>query len=129
METEKRMGMKNRSFLSGLRHALDGVRELFKSERSMRIHVFAAVVVVLLGLLLQISAWEWAVCIALIGLVIGAELLNTAVEQTVDICSPDLDPRAKRAKDTAAGAVLVVALAAAAAGLIIFLPKVWRMFF
>ena len=129
METEKRMGMKNWSFLSGLRHALDGVRELFKSERSMRIHVFAAMVVVMLGLLLQISAWEWVVCIALIGLVIGAELLNTAIEQAVDICSPNLDPRAKRAKDTAAGAVLIVALAAAAAGLIIFAPKVWRMFF
>jgi undecaprenol kinase len=123
------MDMKNWSFLSGLRHALDGVKELFRSERSMRIHVFVAGVVVLLGMLLQISAWEWVVCIILIGLVIGAELLNTAIEQAVDICLPHPDPRAKRAKDTAAGAVLIVASAAVVAGLIIFAPKVWFMFF
>jgi undecaprenol kinase len=61
--------------------------------------------------------------------VIGAELLNTAIEQAVDICLPHPDPRAKRAKDTAAGAVLIVASAAAIAGLIIFAPKVWHMFF
>ena len=62
-------------------------------------------------------------------MVIAAELLNTALENVVDICSPELNPRAKRVKDTAAGAVLIVSLAAAAAGLIIFLPKVWSLIF
>jgi undecaprenol kinase len=123
------MGMKNQSFLSGLRHALDGVKEAFVSERSMRIHVFAAAAVIVLGALLGLSALEWVVCLALIGLVIGAELGNTAIEQAVDICSPHPDPRAKRVKDIAAAAVLVVSLAAAAAGLIIFLPKAWDLFF
>ncbi len=120
---------KNRSFLSGLRHALDGVKEGFRGERSMRIHFAAAAAVILLGVLLRISAWEWIVCVMLIGLVIASELLNTALENVVDICSPELNPRAKRVKDTAAGAVLIVSLTAAIAGLIIFVPKVWNLVF
>ena len=123
------MGVKNRSFYSGLLHAIDGVIEGYRNERSMKIHCVAAVAVVILGLVLKISAWEWIVCIVLIGLVIASELLNTALENVVDICSPELNPRAKRVKDTAAGAVLIVSLAAAAAGLIIFLPKVWNLIF
>ena len=123
------MGEKNRSFFSGFRHALDGIKEGFKSERSMRIHFVAAAAVIILGFALRISAGEWIACVSLIGLVISAELLNTALEHVVDICSPELNPRAKRVKDTAAAAVLVVSLAAAAAGLIIFLPKLWGLVF
>jgi len=123
------MGTKNRSFLSGLIHAIDGVMEGFRSERSMRIHCAAAALVIVCGLLLGLSAWEWIVCAILIGLVIASELLNTALEQAIDILSPQLDPRAKRVKDTAAGAVLIVSLAAAVAGLIIFLPKLWSLIF
>ena len=59
----------------------------------------------------------------LFGLVIGMELVNTAIETTVNICMPEPDPRAKLAKDTAAGAVMMVSAAAAVAGVIIFLPK------
>ena len=123
------MGYKNRSFLAGLLHALDGVKEGYRSERSMRIHCAAAVLVILLGLLLGLSAWEWIVCVILIGLVIASELLNTALEHIVDILMPELNPRAKRVKDTAAGAVLVVSLAAAIAGAILFVPKVWNLIF
>lgn len=123
------MGYKNRSFLAGLLHALDGVKEGYRSERSMRIHCAAAALVLLLGLLLGLSAWEWIVCVILIGLVIASELLNTALEHIVDILMPELNPRAKRVKDTAAGAVLVVSLAAAIAGAVIFVPKVWNLIF
>lgn len=123
------MGMKNRSFLTGLLHALDGVWEAFKSERSMRVHFGAVIAVVALGVFLRISALEWVACVTLFGLVIGAELGNTAIETAVDICAPYPDPRAKRCKDIAAAAVLIVSLASAAAGLIIFLPKLWDLFF
>jgi len=123
------MSAKNRSFLSGLRHALEGVKEAVKSERSMRIHVAMAALVVVFGFLLNISRTEWIACISLFGLVIGAELGNTALETAVDICSPQHDPRAKRVKDIAAAAVLAVALAAAVVGLLIFVPKIWKVFF
>ena len=119
------MGTKNRSFLSGLRHALEGVKEALKSERSMRIHVAMAGAVIVFGFLLNISIREWITCVILFGLVIGAELGNTAIETAVDICAPQPDPRAKRVKDIAAAAVLTVALAAAVAGLLIFIPKIF----
>jgi undecaprenol kinase len=123
------MWCKNTSFMAGLSHALDGVKEAFQSERSMRIQVVTAVLVIILGILLRLDAWEWIVCTVLIGLVISAELLNTAIEQAVDIFSSQIDTRIKRAKDIAAAAVLIVSLAAAVAGLIIFVPKIWHLIF
>lgn len=123
------MGTKNRSFRFGFRCALEGIWEALQSERSMKIHVAAVAAVIVAGLLLTISLREWITCVVLFGLVIGAELGNTAIETTVDICSPQPDPRAKRVKDIAAGAVLVVSLAAAAAGLMIFVPKIWVLIF
>lgn len=110
-------------FYKSVLHALEGIRDTFQSERNIQIHALTAVVVVILGIMLQISRNEWIVCIALFGLVIGAEMLNTALEITVDIIISQRDPRAKRVKDTAAGAVLVVSLASAVVGLIIFVPK------
>jgi len=123
------MAGKNRSFLIGLYHAVDGVKDGFRNERSMRIHVLMVAAVVLCGLLLGLCLWEWVVCVVLIGLVLAAELLNTSLEEAMDIVSPEYSPGAKRVKDTAAGAVLIVSLAAAAAGLLIFLPKLWNLFF
>ena len=123
------MSAKNRSLYSGFLHASDGVKEALKTERSLRIHVVMAALVVVFGFLLSISLWEWIVCVTLFGLVIGAELGNTALEHTVDMCCPDPDPRAKRVKDTAAAAVLAVSLAAGVVGLIIFVPKVWNALF
>ncbi|MBN1776608.1 MAG: diacylglycerol kinase family protein [Clostridiales bacterium] len=105
------------------------MKEAWKSERSMRIHIVTAALVIVFGFLLSISTWEWIACVTLFGLVIGAELGNTALEHAVDICSPQPDPRAKRVKDIAAAAVLVVSLAAAVVGLLIFAPKVWNVFF
>ncbi|NLI21773.1 MAG: phosphatase PAP2 family protein [Clostridiales bacterium] len=118
---------KSRRMLDSLRHALDGVFAGFKNERNMVIHFAAMALVTVFGFLCGISEAEWLACVILFGLVIGMELMNTAVETTVDICMPKDDPRAKIAKDTAAGAVLLVSLAAAIAGAIIFLPKLWPM--
>lgn len=123
------MATKNRSFLSGFLHAVDGVKDALKTERSMRIHVITAALVTVCGFVFQISLTEWVVCVTLFGLVIGAELGNTALEEAVNICCPDVDPRAKRVKDIAAAAVLTVSIAAAVVGLMIFVPKVWAVLF
>ncbi|HRX08612.1 MAG TPA: diacylglycerol kinase family protein [Candidatus Limiplasma sp.] len=119
------MGAKNRSFISGFLHALEGLMEALITERSLRIHAIATVLVVIFGFVFHISLMEWIICVTMFGLVIGAELGNTAIENTVDICCPNFDPRAKRVKDIAAAAVLMVSIAAGIVGLLIFVPKVF----
>lgn len=121
------MAIKNKRLTDSFRHAFDGVAGGLKGERNMIVHFAAMALVTVFGFLLSISKSEWLACVILFGLVIGMELLNTAIETTVDICMPSPDPRAKLAKDTAAGAVMAVSVAAAIAGVIIFAPKLWPM--
>ena len=94
----------------------------------MQIHCVATVVVVLAGIWLGLSRTEWCSCLILVGLILGLELVNTAVEAVVDLASEDYHPLAKKAKDTAAGAVLIAAIAAAVIGVIIFGPKLLAVF-
>ena len=89
----------------------------------MKIHVTVTLLVVIAGLVLGLSVTEWCICLALFGLVMALELVNTAVEAVVDLVTEAFHPLAKIAKDTAAGAVLIAAIMAAIAGLIIFVPK------
>ena len=118
-----------RNFWQSLAFALAGMHHAFNSQRNLRIHVTVAVAVVIAGLSLRISRTEWAVVVTLVALVIGLELLNTAIEALVDVASPVPHPLAKIAKDTAAGAILVAAAGSAIVGLIIFLPRFWQLFF
>ena len=103
-------------------HAFDGIMSGFE-ERNMKIHCTMAVLVVFFGLVLHISVTEWCICLVLFGLIMGLELVNTAIEAVVDMVTKDYHPLAKRAKDAAAGAVLIASIMAAAAGLIIFIPR------
>lgn len=82
------------------------------------------ILVIIAGIILKISKIEWIICIILFGIVISAEMFNTAIEQTVDIAMPEKNEKAKIAKDVSAGAVLIVAIASAIIGLIIFIPKI-----
>ena len=89
----------------------------------MKIHVAILCLVVLGGVFFQITTNEWLICMILFGLVLSAELMNTAIETTIDLCMPNIHPKAKLAKDTAAGAVLVLAMISAMIGFLIFIPK------
>lgn len=99
-----------------------GVWTALKSERNFRVHVTVALVITAAGWLFFIPAWQWMVIIVAFGLVMALELVNTSLEALVDLASPEIHPLAKRAKDTAAGAVSVAAAAALGLGLVIFLP-------
>lgn len=110
-------------FFSSFRHAFDGIMYGMRTERNMTIHFAVLLLVVVFGVVLGLSETEWMICLILFGVVIAAELMNTAVETIVDMIMPEHDLRAKAAKDTAAGAVLIVSIAAALVGLIIFAPK------
>lgn len=104
-------------------YAFEGIFAGIREERNMKIHCFAAVCVVVAGVLFHISVTEWCICLVLFGLILSLELVNTAIEAVVDLVTEDKKPLAKLAKDTAAGAVLIAAVMAAMAGLLIFVPK------
>ena len=105
-------------------YAFQGIFTCVKKERNMKIHVAAAILVVILGSILKLSVTEWCICLVLFGMVMSLELVNTAVEAVVDLVTKDRHPLAKIAKDTAAGAVLIAAIMAAITGAIIFIPKI-----
>ena len=120
-DKRKKFGLK-RLFYS-FKYAMEGLLYALKNEQNMMIHVFMAVFVIVIGILLQISMMEWLICILLIGLVIGTELMNTFIETVVDLTCHEKNELAKIAKDTAAATVLVFALTSMIVGIIIFLPK------
>lgn len=109
---------------NSFKYAISGLRTSFKTERNLRIHVLIMFLVIIAGIVLNITIWEWTVCIILFGAVISSELMNTAAEKLVDIVMPYKNEKAKLVKDIAASAVLVWAIVAAIVGIIIFLPKV-----
>ena len=90
----------------------------------MKIHLFALLLVCLCGWFFHLAPWEWVAVLVVSSLVITSELMNTAIEATVDMAMPQHHPLAKKAKDTAAGAVLVSAIFAVVVGVIVFLPKI-----
>ena len=109
-------------------YAFEGIGTCIKKERNMKIHCAAAVLVVIAGVILKISLLEWCICLTLFGLIMALELVNTAVEAVVDLVTKEQRRRAKLAKDTAAGAVLIAAITAAVIGGIIFVPKILALF-
>ncbi len=121
----KKFKKKEEPLWKSFQYALDGLFSSFQTERNLIIHVCVMILIIACGFLFQISVPEWIICVILFGLVIGAELMNTALEITVDICSPEIQPKAKLAKNTAASAVLVLVFAACVIGLLIFVPRVY----
>lgn len=111
-----------RSFL----FAGQGVWHAVRHQRNMRVHLAAAVAAVVAGLVLKISAVDWACVLLAIGLVLTAEMLNTVVESLVDLYTDEYHPLAKIAKDTAAGAVLISSAAALGVGIAVFVPRVLK---
>ena len=122
------MKNKTKKILKSFKYAIEGIISSFKSEKNMKIHVMMVLLVTLSGFLLKISKYEWFICIILFGLVISAELFNTAIETVVDMVCPNKNEKAKLAKDVSAGAVLIVAISAAIIGCIIFIPKIINIF-
>ncbi|QHJ71504.1 MULTISPECIES: diacylglycerol kinase family protein [Planococcaceae] len=115
--------MKAIRFFRSFVFAFAGIRAALKSEQNIRFHFTAAVIVLIAGLLTGLSAFEWMIIVLVIGGMLAFEMFNSSMERIVDLASPDLHPLAKQAKDMAAGAVLVFAIASAIIGLLIFLPK------
>ena len=115
--------MKKDPLYKSFGYAFQGIFNTIRTERNIKIHCAAAILVTIFGIWLQISKTEWMICFILFGLILALELVNTAVEATVDLFTEERKPLAKKAKDAAAGAVLIVAIFAAGIGILIFIPK------
>ena len=126
---DKKQTEKNNNFFQSLRHALDGVGLLIKEERNFRFDLAAGIAVVALGLILRLNINEWLWLVVAFFTVLGSEALNSIIENVVDlIVDHEFDLLAKRAKDIAAGAVLLSALFAVIVGCLIFIPKIVMLF-
>jgi diacylglycerol kinase (ATP) len=110
--------------INSFKYAIDGIKIAIKTEQNLRIHITIMILVIIAGIILKISKIEWIICIILFGFVISLELVNTAIENTVDLITMEKNPKAKIAKDVSAAAVLVAAGMSAIVGLIIFVPKI-----
>lgn len=110
--------------IKGFKYAIEGIIAALKSERNMKIHITIMTFVIIAGFILKISQIEWIICIILFAMVISAEMFNTVVEKIIDIVVPEKSDKVKFIKDVSAGAVLVIAIAAAIIGIVVFLPKI-----
>lgn len=109
--------------IKSFKYAIRGIKDVISGEMNMRIHLFITVLVVISGLVFKITYTEWLVCVLCFAVVMTAEMINTAIEAIVDLVSPSKHELARKAKDVAAGAVLLSAILSAIAGLMIFVPK------
>lgn len=127
-EVPKFIKSKVKRIRNSFKYAGTGIFSAFKTELNMQVHLFMMLLVILCGIIFNISVAEWRLCIILFGVVIGAEIFNTAIETVVDLVMPNINEKAKLAKDLSAGAVLVIAISAAIVGLTIFIPKALELF-
>lgn len=114
-------------FKSSFRFAFNGLRIAIK-EPNFRFHLTAAAVVVIAGFFFSLSRIEWLFILLMIFGVMVLEVINTAIEKTVDLVTKDYQQLAKEAKDLAAGAVLLFSVLSILVGAIIFLPKIFFLF-
>jgi len=114
---------RSRNVLESLQFAAAGITHAWRTQRNVRTHGGIALLVVLVGLQVGLDRWEWAVIALTVAVVIGMEMLNTAVELVVDLVADDYHRLAELAKNVAAGAVLVTAMGAATVGYILFFDR------
>jgi diacylglycerol kinase (ATP) len=115
--------------LDSFGYAFKGIKDLFLTQRNAQIHLTVSIFVIIAGFFFNISKTEWLICILLIGLILAAEALNTALEFLTDLVSPDYHELAGKTKDVAAAAVLLLAIAAAIIGVMIFWQPVVELIF
>lgn len=105
-------------------HAISGINYAIRYEHNMIVIIVATIVTVFCGIYFDISLMEWLFCITIIGMITSTELINTAIEATIDLVTFERKPLAKIAKDTAASATLILCIVALIGAIMIFLPKI-----
>lgn len=121
-DNRKRLGFAR--FLKSFSYSFDGLKYAFQNEQSVSVMAIITVIATTLGIILKISAIEWIFIIFVIGIVLATELINTSIEATIDLLSPDFHPLAKVAKDTASASVFIYSVVSVFLAGIIFIPKI-----
>lgn len=111
-------------FFKSFTYSIDGLKYAYKYEQSMMIHVIATILVVAANIFFQVTGIEWLITIIAIGMVLSAELINTAIEAVVDLVTLEIHPLAKIAKDCGSAATFVLAMMAAVIGCVIYIPYI-----
>ncbi len=118
-----------RKWFESANYAINGILHASKTQRHMRYHLYASMLVLILSLIIGVRGTEFLIIIALAVMVIATEMLNTAIEDIVNILFTDYDKRAKVIKDIAAGAVLITSIGAAVIGYIILFKPLRDLFY
>ena len=124
---QKAMGFKR--FTNSFKNSFNGLKYAYTHEQSLIIHITLSLVVIITGIIFDISGTYWVLILFAMALIVVTELLNTAIEATVDLVTEDYHPLAKVAKDCASAAVFVVSLIAASIWCYVFIPKIISLFF
>ncbi len=121
----KDKGTKLERYKKSFFHAIDGIVYATKNEHNMAIIIPCMILAIIAGFVFKISNTEWLFMILVIGLVIGTEMINTAIEALVDLETLETNELAKIAKDTASSATLIFSIVAFVGALIMFIPKLF----
>jgi diacylglycerol kinase len=118
---QKKFSLKSR--LESFKFALNGLLLLLKNEHNSRIHILAAIIAIVMGIIMKLDHYEWSLLVIVIGAVFLTELLNSSIESLADLIDPEFNELIMRAKDYSAAAVLISAIVAIVVGGLIFIPK------
>lgn len=111
-------------FFKSFKYSIEGLKYAYKYEQSMLIHVIATICVLLANIFFQVSGIEWLITLLAIGMVLSAELINSAIEAVVDLVTLEEHPLAKIAKDCSSAATFVLACMAALIGIVVYVPYI-----
>ena len=131
MDSESRDKAKKISFKrlgNAFKYSFEGLKYAYCKEQSMLIHIVILALALTGGFCLNINGTEWLFIILLMGFIAGLELINTSIEATIDLISPEIHPLAKIAKDTASAAVFILSMTGIVGAIVIFLPKILELF-
>ena len=119
--------MSRARFIESFGYAFSGIAQAFREGRNFKVQLAFACAAIVLGFVFSVDPVEWAAIFICIGVVLGGECVNTSIEAIVDLVSPGYHELAKRAKDCAAGAVLLCSIASVFVAAFIFLPRIFAL--
>lgn len=122
--------MKNKSLYESFKNAFYGIFQAFKTEKNIKLHYLFALIAIIIGLLLGFNIFEWLVLILTILIVLISEMINTAIEYTINlVCGSKYNEIARYAKDIAAGATLIGAIGSLIIFILLYLPKILNLLY
>ena len=122
---EKKYGIDR--FINSWKYSIDGLKYAYTHEQSLLLHITLSVIALIMGIYFNITATQWIFLVIVLSLLMVTELLNTAIEATVDLVTEEYHPMAKVAKDCGSAAALVGTLLASVVGAYVFLPHIIKL--